>query len=41
MTSVKESNSYPTIQVPLISLATLPSKVSSIAANPIAITAIE
>ena len=40
ITSVNESNSFPTFEVPLINLATLPSKVSRIAANPIAITAI-
>ena len=40
MTSVSESSSFPTFEVPLINLATLPSNVSRIAANPIAITAI-
>ena len=37
MTSVRESNSLPTLDVPLINLATLPSRVSRIAAKPIAI----
>ena len=40
ITSVRESNSLPTLDVPLISRATLPSKVSRIAANPITIIAI-
>ena len=37
--SVKESNSLPNSEVPLISLAILPSKASKIAANNIKITA--
>ena len=37
--SVKESSSFPNSDVPLISLATLPSKASNIAANKIKITA--
>jgi len=41
ITSVKESNSLPTFEVPLINLATLPSNVSRMAAKPIAMTAIE
>ena len=40
ITSVNESSSLPTFDVPLINLATLPSKVSRIAANPTAIIAI-
>ena len=37
--SVKESSSFPNSEVPFISLAILPSKASSIAANKIRVTA--
>ena len=37
--SVNESNSFPKSEVPLINLATLPSRASNIAANKINITA--